>query len=92
VTPEGKIKAAIKEYLQKTGWYEFNVTQFNKRGYKVHNGISDLIAIKNGQVLFIEVKTDLGVTSKAQVEFGKQITEHGGKYIIARSIDDLPEL
>jgi Holliday junction resolvase len=92
VTPEGKIKAEIREYLDKTGWYAFNVAQFNKKGYKIHGGISDLIAIKNGQVLFIEVKTPTGTLLESQVEFSREIVEHGGKYVIARSVEDLMEI
>jgi len=89
MTPEGQIKADIREYLEKTGWYAFNVAQFNKKGYKIHGGISDLIAIKNGQVLFIEVKTETGKTSEDQVKFAKEIDDHGGRYIIARSVQDI---
>ena len=89
MTPEGEIKADIREYLEKTGWYAFNVAQFNKKGYKIHGGISDLIAIKNGQVLFIEIKTQTGTLLESQVKFSKEIVEHGGRYIIARSVQDI---
>lgn len=52
-------------------------------------GVSDLIAIRSGKVFFIEVKTKTGTQSKAQKEFEKNITMHGGVYLLVRSVEDL---
>jgi hypothetical protein len=89
VTPEGSIKAQVKAMLKLAGWYEFTVSQFNKKGYKVHSGISDLIAIKGGRVLFLEIKTATGNQRPAQAEFEREVREHGGEYHIIRSVDEL---
>jgi len=89
VTPEGRIKADVKQALTQLGWFVFNVAQFNKRGYSVHCGISDLIAVGYARVLFMEIKTDTGKQSSAQREFMAQVQAHGGEYYVIRSLDEL---
>lgn len=52
-------------------------------------GRSDLSAIKDGQIAFIEVKTEIGVASDEQLNFIDQMqTRYGCKAGIARSVDD----
>lgn len=52
-------------------------------------GRSDLSAIKNGQITFIEVKTDIGVASDEQLNFIDQMqNRYGCKAGIARSVED----
>jgi hypothetical protein len=48
-----------------------------------------MVAVKNGRVLWIEVKTEKGKLSAEQGEFQKNIEEHGGKYVIARGVEDI---
>lgn len=55
-------------------------------------GAADLILIYNGKVLFMEVKTDIGKQSEAQIEFEHRITENGLKYYIVRSLEQAQEL
>lgn len=86
VTPEGIIKKDVKEALKKMGWFVFHIHQ---QSYHAHKGISDLIALKKGRTIYLEIKTPIGKTSKAQVEFGDMITEAGGEYYIVRSLEDL---
>ncbi len=63
--------------------------------FKIHQslgsyrGICDLIAIKDGHVVFIEVKTPKGRLSKHQEKFREDIEAHGGRYVVARCIEDL---
>lgn len=47
---EAKIQAAIITNLEKAGWYVIKLIQTNK------NGVPDLLAIKGGKSVFIEVK------------------------------------
>ena len=64
-TPENMIKKQVKDYLNVRGWYHFPILQ----QLGSYPGISDIIAIKNGRVLFIEVKSAKGVLSPAQKRF-----------------------
>ena len=53
------------------------------------NGFSDLIALTNGTIYFIEVKTKTGQQRKEQIEFQKTVEARGYKYIVARSVLDV---
>lgn len=52
-------------------------------------GRSDLSVIKDGQITFIEVKTDIGVASDEQLNFIRQMHDrYGCRAGIARSVED----
>ena len=52
-------------------------------------GRSDLSAIKNGRIYFIEVKTDAGKASPEQIDFIRTMCErYGCQAGIARSVED----
>jgi len=85
MTPETIIKKQIKDYLKIKHWMVFHILQ----GIGSYHGICDLIAIKNGLVYFIEVKTENGRQSEAQKQFGTSIVLSGGNYIIVKSLDDI---
>jgi Holliday junction resolvase len=57
---EQQIQSKIKRKLQERGWY---VTKLIKTST---NGIPDLLAIKNGKAMFIEVKREQGKLSTLQ--------------------------
>lgn len=82
---ESDIQAAIRDYLGWHGWFCWKVHQ-SLGSYK---GVSDLIAVKAGRVLFIEVKTSTGRLGVHQQAFRDELTRHGGTYIVARSIEDV---
>lgn len=82
---ESDIQAAIKEYLQWTGWFCVKIHQ----SLGSYRGIADLYAIRDGQSVWIEVKTPKGSLSKHQLQFQADIEGHGGTYIVARSVDDV---
>jgi hypothetical protein len=84
---ESEIKNQIKAYLRYTGWFTFPILQ----GLGVHKGISDMIAIRNGIVIFIEVKTENGKQSQDQKQFEYDIVTQMGNYCLARSIEDVQE-
>lgn len=60
--------------------------QMKARG--VVAGVSDLVYIAPGKVIFIELKTADGVQSKDQKEFEQQCIATGHEYHIARSLED----
>jgi hypothetical protein len=56
------------------------------------NGVSDLIAFRRGETVFIECKTDDGELSDDQKLFRRQCEKHEIRYVVARGIEDLEEL
>jgi len=85
MTEETAIKKQIKQYLDYTGWFSFHVLQ----GLGSFHGVPDKIAIKNGIVLFIEIKSSTGRQSGHQKRFQELIENHGGYYLLARSVEDV---
>ena len=97
---ESDIENAVIQYLTYSGWYCWkNLDQplFANGSYiKLRTGqirgISDLVAIKKGFVIWLEVKTLKGRLSKFQKIFRDNIINAGGEYFIVRSIDDVKEI
>ena len=85
---ESDIQRAIKEYLQYRGWMVYK----NHQSLGSHRGLFDLTAVKDGRVVWIEVKKPKGKLSEHQVKFMAEITVHGGECMEARSIDDVKNL
>lgn len=83
---EGTIKDGIIQYMRLRGWFIFHVWQ----GMYSYKGISDTIAVKQGQVFFIEIKTSKKNSKQNanQIQFQLDIEQHGGKYFILRSVED----
>ena len=52
-------------------------------------GVSDIIIIHKGKAYGLEVKTDTGTQSPDQILFEKRMIECGGKYEIARGVEDV---
>jgi len=84
-TPENIVKRQIKDYLSITGWFNFHLLA----GLGCYKGAPDRIAIKNGRVLFIEVKSSSGKQLPYQKLFQRCITHYGGEYILAHSVEDV---
>lgn len=82
---ERDIKAQVRQYLALKGWAVFNILQT----FGCHKGISDLICIRNGRVVFVELKTARGRLSEHQMRFRQEIAEHGGEYVVWRSVEDV---
>lgn len=99
---EKDIEKAILEFLEAMGWFAWKNptvgTWDQKKGvyraprnpYQIR-GASDIIAIRDGKVMWLEVKTPKGRQTKHQKMFEKRITENGGFYFVVRSIDDARE-
>lgn len=83
---ESQIQTNIKDYLKKAGWFCWKIHQQGKFCYK---GITDLIAIKDGLTIYIEVKAWKGQLSADQIKFRDNIVSHGGKHLVAKSVDNV---
>ena len=85
---ETDIRRQVRDYLRIKGWFCFHVLQ---GGVGVYRGITDLIAAKDGRVLFIELKTARGRQSQHQKKFQTDLEAAGGEYVLVRGIGDLQE-
>ena len=61
-TPETIVKTEVKSWLNWNGWF----THHLMAGLGSYPGLSDIIAMKNGVVLFIEIKSKTGKQSENQ--------------------------
>lgn len=52
-------------------------------------GVSDLVMVLPGKVVFLEVKTPTGTQSDKQIKFESKIKELGHSYFIVRSLQDV---
>lgn len=68
---EQQIQTKIKKKLQERGWF---VTKLIKTST---NGIPDLLAIKYGKAMFIEVKREKGILSPLQELRLLELTQAG---------------
>jgi hypothetical protein len=94
---ERTLQNAIINLLRLNGWFAYSqdtkgtfdptTGRFRANPSRV-TGVSDVLAIKKGRVLFIEVKQPKGKQTPNQIEFKRQIEEHGGEYYVARSLED----
>lgn len=66
--------------------------QMFKKATGLMSGVSDLICINNGEVLFIECKDDKGRQSDKQKEFENIVTLQGHKYFLIRSLDEFKKI
>lgn len=85
---EKDIRNQIQDYLRWQGWFVF----YNLQGLGCYPGLSDLVAVKDGRVIFLEIKTPRGRQSKKQKEFQRDLEEAGGEYRIARRLEDVQDL
>ena len=85
---ESEIHAQIRDFLMYHGFFVYK----NHQTLGSYPGVADLTAIKDGQVFWIEVKRPkTGRLSEAQKRFARAIKNHGGKFFVATSIDDVIE-
>ena len=83
---ETDIRRQVRDYLRIRGWFVFHILQ---GGVGVYRGITDLIAVKDGRVIFLELKTRTGRQSEHQKKFQADLEAHGGEYVLCRGVDEL---
>lgn len=82
---EGEILRPIRDFLRAEGWLVIR----NQQGLGSYRGLPDPTAIRGSQVWRIEVKTPRGHLSEGQENFRRDVREHGGSWLLARSIQDV---
>lgn len=85
---EGDILRQIRDFLRTHGW---KVVRFHQ-SLGSERGIPDLCAIRGGHTVWIEVKTPKGRLSAHQQAWLQDLEEHGGWWIVARSVEDVEHL
>ena len=56
------------------------------------SGLPDIVAIKDGIYIGLEVKTATGRQSEEQREIQNRVTAAGGLYFVVRSLDDVRKI
>lgn len=94
---ERTIQNAIINLLRLNGWFAYSqdtkgTWDAKKRCFRANpsriTGVSDILAIKKGRVVWIEVKNLKGSQTPNQKEFERRIKEQDGEYIVLKSIDE----
>jgi len=86
-TPENLVKQEIRDWLDIKGWYRFHLLQ----GLGSYPGLPDMIAYKNGVVLFVECKAEGGRQSQKQLDFERKLKEQGCHYVLVYGYEDIEE-
>lgn len=64
--------------------------QFKAMG--VRNGVSDIVVVLSGKVLFIEIKDTKGIQSEVQKDFERVVTNLNHQYYVVKSLDQFKQL
>ena len=83
---ESIIQGKIRAYLITNGWFTVKLINASP------NGMPDLMAIKDGKVIFLEVKTEKGKTSKLQDYQIERLKEMGVSAFVVRSTVEIKEI
>lgn len=84
---EKEVTKSIIPKLRAHGWLCIRMQQ----NIGSHPGISDFICLKNGVLMFLELKGPKGKQNKQQKKFEEDINKAGGVYVLARKFDDIVE-
>ena len=74
-------------YRQNSGAFQTKSGGFYK--FASMTGLPDIVIVKDGQYIGVEIKAGKNKLSPAQFDFGEKLVKAGGKYLIVRSLDDL---
>ncbi len=95
VIPERAIQSAVMQYLRLQGWYVFRLNAGalpNERGRSVRMlpaGTPDLLAIRDGQCLFVECKRPGQRPTDRQRAMMATLEAFGARCVVATGVEDL---
>lgn len=103
---EIEIQSSIIDYLQilenkgkiffqrvnNTPMYDPKYKQFRSMPKGSKKGFPDILVIKAGKIIGIEVKTATGKQSKEQKDIENKFKQHGQEYFVVRSLDEVIEI
>jgi Holliday junction resolvase len=80
---ESELQKKIVDRLNRHGWSCIKLIQTNM------NGIPDLMCIRKGTVMFLEVKTETGIVAPLQQKRIDDLNKHGVFAKVVRSVEDI---
>jgi len=80
---ESQLQTQIKNRLTKHGWLVVKIISSSM------NGIPDLMCIRKGVVMFLEVKTEQGVVSPLQEYVMRVLNSNQVHSRVVRSVEDI---
>ncbi len=83
---ESIVQGKIRAYLINEGWFVVKLINTSKPG------MPDLMPIKDGKVLFLEVKTSTGYLSKLQKYIIDSINDMGVPAYVVRSVEQVKDI
>ncbi len=93
---ETAIQSSILQYLKVKGIFNFRVNNggiFREGRWTPSStqtkGVPDIIVVKAGQFIGIEVKSEKGRLSPFQIAFKQRLEAQQGVYLVARSVRDV---
>ena len=86
--PKFVIFSVPNEAIQKMAWKQINI--FKAMGLK--SGVSDVIVLLEGKVLFVEFKTEKGTQTDKQKDFQQAVETLGFDYHICRSLEEFQKI
>lgn len=95
MTPEGRVKAEVLDYLKKTGRFYMRMQSGKVKVmggwmYLCPAGTADVLTFdSSGRCVWIELKQLKGEQREKQVEFQQKVVGIGHTYIVARSVEDV---
>jgi hypothetical protein len=95
--PETKIVQAIQRWAKKEGLFCLKFSSASAilpNGFRIGQrpGIPDLILIKDGRHVWIEVKTETGKLSDTQKKFLAELSAAGAETHVARSLEEVQKI
>lgn len=70
-----------------TGTFDPKTKTYRSLAPGVHAGFPDIVVIKNGRMIFLEVKSNSGSQSSEQKEIEKELIAQGAEYYIVRTLN-----
>lgn len=99
---ESGIQLAICDYLalrkhffwrqNTTPIYNSELKRFRAMPKHSKNGLPDIIIIKDGKFIGLEVKTNKGSQQQSQKDFEEGCRKVGGEYYVVRSVEEVIKL
>ena len=94
---ESEIRKKSYEFLLLSGvrcsTINYQPTQRTRRGaYQASVGVADITGCFRGRHFEIELKTTAGVQSEGQKNWQRTVEEAGGRYWIARSVEEVMDI
>lgn len=83
------IERDIIALLTECGWFAW--PSHSPTARPAHPGIPDILAVKGGRLLCVEIKVPPDKLSSTQVDVIECLHHHGARVIVARGVKDVEE-